>query len=136
LKADPCIIKADEVHITNVFFNLLDNAVKYSKDEPIITITTEIKEEYLVVSVKDQGIGIQSEYVSQIFERFYRVPTGNVHDVKGFGLGLSYVKIITEAHRGKIKVESALNKGTKFMIYFPINIEEHGKKSKIALGRG
>lgn len=136
LKADPCIIKGDEVHITNVLFNLLDNAVKYSKDEPKIAITTELKDEYLVVSVKDQGIGIQSEYVSQIFERFYRVPTGNVHDVKGFGLGLSYVKIITEAHRGKIKVESALNKGTKFMIYFPINIEEHGKKSKITLGRG
>ncbi len=136
LKADPCTIKGDEVHITNVLFNLLDNAVKYSKDEPIISITTELKDEYLVVSVKDQGIGIQSEHVSQIFERFYRVPTGNVHDVKGFGLGLSYVKIITEAHRGKIKVESALNKGTKFMIYFPINIEEHGKKSKIALGRG
>jgi two-component system phosphate regulon sensor histidine kinase PhoR len=135
LKADPAIIKADEVHITNVLFNLLDNAVKYSKDEPKITISTELKEQYLVISVKDQGIGIQKEHVGQIFERFYRVPTGNVHDVKGFGLGLSYVKIITEAHRGHIKVESAVNKGTKFMIYFPINAENHGKKSKIALGR-
>ena len=136
LKASPEIIKADEVHLTNVLFNLLDNAVKYSKDEPKINISSEIKDEYLVVSVKDNGIGIQSEYVGQIFERFYRVPTGNVHDVKGFGLGLSYVKIIVDAHKGKIKVESALNKGTKFMIYFPINIEEHGKKSKIAIGRG
>jgi len=136
LKANPEIIKADEVHLTNVLFNLLDNAVKYSKDEPKINISSEIKDEYLVVSVKDNGIGIQSEYVGQIFERFYRVPTGNVHDVKGFGLGLSYVKIIVDAHKGKIKVDSAPNKGTKFMIYFPINIEEHGKKSKIAIGRG
>jgi len=136
LKADPYIIKGDEVHITNVLFNLLDNAVKYSKDEPRIVISTELKDEYLVVSVKDHGIGIQSEYVGQIFERFYRVPTGNVHDVKGFGLGLSYVKKIVDSHHGKIKVESAPNKGTKFMIYFPINAEEYGKKSKITLGRG
>jgi len=136
LKAEPATIKADEVHITNVLFNLLDNAVKYSKDEPKITISTELKDQYLVLSVKDQGIGIQKEHVGQIFERFYRVPTGNVHDVKGFGLGLSYVKIITEAHHGQIKVESAINKGTKFMIYFPINVDNHGKKSKIALGRG
>jgi two-component system phosphate regulon sensor histidine kinase PhoR len=123
LRADPCIIKGDEVHITNVLFNLLDNAVKYSKDEPKVIITTEIKDEHVVVSVKDHGIGIQSEHHSQIFERFYRVPTGHVHDVKGFGLGLSYVKKIVDAHKGKIKVESALNKGTKFMIYFPINTE-------------
>jgi two-component system phosphate regulon sensor histidine kinase PhoR len=136
LLADPAIIKADEVHITNVLFNLLDNAVKYSKDEPKIHIRTELKDNFLLVSVKDEGIGIQSEHHNQIFERFYRVPTGNVHDVKGFGLGLSYVKKIVEVHNGKIKIESALNKGTKFMIYFPINIEEHGKKSKTTLGRG
>jgi len=136
LNADPSIIKGDEVHITNVLFNLLDNAVKYSKDEPKIAISTELKDGFLVVSVKDNGIGIQKEHVDQIFERFYRVPTGNVHDVKGFGLGLSYVKIIVEAHRGKIKVESTPNKGTKFMINFPINTDEHGKKGKIAIGRG
>jgi len=124
------------VHITNVLFNLLDNAVKYSKDEPKIIISTELKDHFVVVSVKDHGIGIQNEHVGQIFERFYRVPTGNVHDVKGFGLGLSYVKKIVDAHQGHIKVESALNKGTKFMIYFPINAENHGKKSKITLGRG
>ncbi|HEY3371423.1 MAG TPA: HAMP domain-containing sensor histidine kinase [Prolixibacteraceae bacterium] len=129
LKAEPAIIKGDEVHITNVLFNLLDNAVKYSKEAPKIIITTHLEDDFLVVAVKDHGIGIQKEYVSQIFERFYRVPTGNVHDVKGFGLGLSYVKKIIDAHRGKIKVESDLNKGTKFMIYFPINTQEHGKKS-------
>lgn len=136
LKAHPSIIKGDEVHITNVLFNLLDNAVKYSKDEPKIMISTELRDDFLVVSVKDHGIGIQNEHVGQIFERFYRVPTGNVHDVKGFGLGLSYVKKIIDVHKGKIKVDSAINKGTKFMIYFPINIEENGKKSKIAVSRG
>ncbi len=136
LRAEPAIIKGDDVHITNVLFNLLDNALKYSKDEPKIIISSESIDEFIVVSVKDHGIGIQKEYVGQIFERFYRVPTGNVHDVKGFGLGLSYVKKIVDAHHGKIKVESDLNKGTKFMIYFPINIQEHGKKSKIAIGRG
>ena len=134
LKADPAIIKGDEVHITNVLFNLLDNAVKYSKEAPKIIISTQLEDGFLVVGIKDHGIGIQKEYVGQIFERFYRVPTGNVHDVKGFGLGLSYVKKIIDAHRGKIKVESDLNKGTKFMIYFPINLQEHGKKSKIAIG--
>ncbi|MDO8929784.1 MAG: HAMP domain-containing sensor histidine kinase, partial [Bacteroidota bacterium] len=136
LAAEPSIIKGDDVHITNVLFNLLDNAVKYSKDEPKIHISTEVTDDFLVISVKDNGIGIQKEYVGQIFERFYRVPTGNVYDVKGFGLGLSYVKKIIDAHHGKIKVESDLNKGTKFMIYFPINIHEHGKKSKIVIGRG
>ncbi len=136
LKANPSIIKGDEMHITNVLFNLLDNAVKYSKDDLKILISTDVRDNYLVVSVTDHGIGIQNEHVGQIFERFYRVPTGNVHDVKGFGLGLSYVKKIIDAHKGKIKVDSAINKGTKFMIYFPINIEEHGKKSKIAVSRG
>lgn len=136
LKADQATIRGDEVHITNVLFNLLDNAVKYSKEEPKITISTETDNGFVVVSVKDHGIGISKEHLGQIFERFYRVPTGNVHDVKGFGLGLSYVKIIVDAHKGKIKVESAVNKGTKFMIYFPINTEDHGKKSKTAIGRG
>jgi len=120
LKADQPIIKADEVHITNVLFNLLDNAVKYSNEEPHVLVSTENKKGFLIVSVKDNGIGIPSEHIDQIFERFFRVPTGNVHDVKGFGLGLSYVKKIVESHQGKIKVESTLHKGTKFMIYFPL----------------
>ncbi|MDX9883435.1 MAG: HAMP domain-containing sensor histidine kinase [Prolixibacteraceae bacterium] len=121
LKAAHAEIKGDEVHITNVLFNLLDNAVKYSKEEPRIVVSTENKKDFLAVSVKDNGIGIAKEHVDQIFERFYRVPTGNVHDVKGFGLGLSYVKKIVDSHQGKIKVESALHKGTKFIIYFPQN---------------
>ncbi|MGF7140056.1 sensor histidine kinase [Roseimarinus sediminis] len=113
-------IYGDQVHITNVLFNLLDNAVKYSKERPVIEVTTENRHGDLVITVKDNGIGIAREHQKQIFERFFRVPTGNVHDVKGFGLGLHYVSKIVEAHKGTIKVESAVNKGTKFMIYFPI----------------
>jgi two-component system phosphate regulon sensor histidine kinase PhoR len=114
-------IYGDQVHITNVLFNLLDNAVKYSKDKPIIEVATENQKNKFVVSVKDNGIGIAKEHQKLVFERFYRVPTGNVHDVKGFGLGLHYVFKIIEAHNGTIEIESALNKGTKFIIYFPIN---------------
>jgi two-component system phosphate regulon sensor histidine kinase PhoR len=110
------IIFGDEIHITNVLFNLLDNAVKYCKLEPIIEIDTENIKNDITITIKDNGIGIAKEHQKQIFERFYRVPTGNVHDVKGFGLGLHYVNKIIEAHNGSIKVESALNKGTKFII--------------------
>jgi len=128
LNADNPEIYGDEVHITNVIFNLLDNAVKYSKDIPEIKITTENRKEFLVVSVKDNGIGISKEHQNQIFDRFYRVPTGNIHNVKGFGLGLSYVKKIIEAHNAKISVESALNKGTKFSIFFTQNNQNNGAK--------
>jgi two-component system, OmpR family, phosphate regulon sensor histidine kinase PhoR len=121
-KAEQYTIYGDQVHITNVLFNLLDNAVKYSKEIPLIEVATENKSDQVVVSVKDNGIGIAKEHQKQIFERFFRVPTGNVHDVKGFGLGLHYVNKIIDAHKGTIKVESAINKGTKFMIYFPIKI--------------
>jgi two-component system, OmpR family, phosphate regulon sensor histidine kinase PhoR len=119
-KAVNCTIYGDQVHVTNVLFNLLDNAVKYRKGTPEIEVTTENRKNFLVVSVKDNGIGISKEHHKEIFERFYRVPTGNVHDVKGFGLGLHYVSKIIEAHNGIIKVDSAPNKGTKFILYFPL----------------
>ncbi len=119
LNAENAMIKGDEVHITNVIFNLLDNAVKYSKDIPEIKIATENSKDGVMVSVQDKGIGIAKEHHTQIFDRFFRVPTGNVHNVKGFGLGLSYVKKIVDSHNAKIKVESAVNKGTKFIILFP-----------------
>ena len=119
LNADDPFIKGDEVHITNVVFNLLDNAMKYSNGAPEITVSSESKNDFVILSVKDNGIGIAKEHHAQIFDRFYRVPTGNVHDVKGFGLGLSYVKKIVDLHNGKIKVESAVHKGTKFSILLP-----------------
>jgi two-component system phosphate regulon sensor histidine kinase PhoR len=119
ISTESLIIKGDEVHITNVIFNLLDNAVKYSKDNPEIEVATKQMNGNVVVSVKDNGIGIAKEYQANIFDRFFRVPTGNVHNVKGFGLGLSYVKKIIDSHDGEIKVESGLNKGTKFNIIFP-----------------
>jgi two-component system phosphate regulon sensor histidine kinase PhoR len=127
-------IKGDEVHITNVIFNLLDNAVKYSKEIPEIKVKTENRKDFVVISVQDKGIGIPREHQNQIFDRFYRVPTGNVHNVKGFGLGLSYVKKIVDSHNGTIKVESAVNKGTKFSILFPQINNNHGTKNKITSG--
>jgi two-component system phosphate regulon sensor histidine kinase PhoR len=120
INAENAIIKGDEVHITNVIFNLLDNAEKYSKEIPRIEISTENRGNWVIVQIKDYGIGISKENLTQIFERFYRIPTGNVHNVKGFGLGLSYVKRIVDEHHGKIKVESTVGKGTKFRIYFPV----------------
>ncbi len=136
LNAEDSVVKGDEVHLTNVVFNLLDNAVKYSNGQPEITISTFSKNDHVVIAVKDNGIGIAKEYHTQIFDRFYRVPTGNVHDVKGFGLGLSYVKKIVEMHNGKIKVDSAVNKGTKFSILLPKIKKEHGTKNKITFSRG
>ncbi len=131
ITAEYPVVKGDEVHITNVIFNLLDNAVKYSKEIPDIKVSTENRKGFVVISVQDKGIGISKEHLAQIFDRFYRVPTGNVHNVKGFGLGLSYVKKIVDSHNGKIKVESAVNKGTKFSILFPQINNNHGTKNKI-----
>lgn len=114
-------VKADDVHITNVIFNLLDNAIKYCKETPIIKISTKNKGDKIIVIIADNGIGIAKEHLAQIFDRFFRVPTGNVHNVKGFGLGLSYVKKIIDIHQGTIKVESTLGKGTRFIVSLPLN---------------
>ncbi len=120
LEAKNGIVLADEVHFTNVIFNLLDNAMKYRKGVPILYVKTWNKNKGVVISVKDNGVGISKEDQKRIFEKFYRVPTGNVHDVKGFGLGLAYVKKIVEDHGGQISVESEIDVGTKFDIYLPL----------------
>jgi two-component system, OmpR family, phosphate regulon sensor histidine kinase PhoR len=119
LKAENPEIQADEVHLTNIIFNLLDNANKYSPEKPIIKITTENTEKGLSIKVSDQGIGMTKESIKSIFEKFYRVPTGNVHDVKGFGLGLSYVKKMVEEHHGRINVVSKLGEGSEFEVVLP-----------------
>ncbi len=122
LSAENHIIKGDKLHLTNIFFNLIDNAVKYSKDKraPIIKVRTSNEEDRIKIIISDNGIGISKEGQKKIFNKFYRVPTGNVHDVKGFGLGLSYVKRIIDEHKGQISVKSELNKGTDFIITFPV----------------
>ena len=119
LKAKNPEIQADEVHLTNILFNLLDNANKYSPEKPLIKITTENTEKGLSIKVSDKGIGMTKESVKNIFEKFYRVPTGNLHDVKGFGLGLSYVKKMVEEHHGKINVQSKLGEGSEFEVVLP-----------------
>ncbi len=122
LEADNSAIVADEVHLTNIIYNLLDNANKYSPENPEITIRTENVGNLLKISISDKGIGMTKDQVARIFERFYRVPTGNLHDVKGFGLGLSYVKKMVELHNGQIFVESKLGEGSKFEIIFSPSI--------------
>lgn len=127
LDADNFTFEFDRNHLTNVIYNLLDNAVKYSKNDPRITISTKQNGESILLSVKDEGIGISADNLKKIFDRLYRVPTGNVHNVKGFGLGLSYVKIITERHGGTVSVESQIEKGSTFYIELPLISTDYGK---------
>ena len=119
LTADEHQLFVDEVHITNVLNNLLDNAIKYSPEAPQVTIYTHSDSHGLFIEVRDQGMGMQKEVLSAVFEPFYRVPTGNVHNVKGFGLGLSYVKKIVEAHGGNVRVSSKLGVGSTFELMIP-----------------
>ncbi len=119
LQAAVSTIVADKVHLTNIIFNLLDNAIKYCKDNPEILLSTRSDHKDVYISVTDRGIGMNNEMQKRIFEKFYRVPTGNVHDVKGFGLGLAYVKNIVDLHGGSITVDSELGKGSTFEIRIP-----------------
>lgn len=113
-------ILADEVHFTNLINNLLDNAVKYSRDNLVIKVSTVNIADQLRIKIEDNGIGMSKETLHRIFEKFYRAHTGNLHNVKGFGLGLSYVKTMVKAHHGKIRAESALGKGTTFTVDMPL----------------
>ncbi len=115
---NPCIIKSDRIHLTNLVANILDNAVKYSKDEPKIEIILINDNKEVSFSVSDKGIGIQKEFVPKIFDKLFRVPTGNIHNVKGFGLGLSYVKSICDTYGWNIEVKTQYGEGTTFKVIF------------------
>ena len=119
LKATNDMALIDEVHFTNVIFNLMDNALKYCDKPLLLNIETYNEKDNLIISIEDNGIGINKEDLKRIFEKFYRVSTGNLHNIKGFGLGLAYVKKIVSDHKGNIKVESEINIGTKFTIKIP-----------------
>lgn len=118
------IVEGDKIHLTNMVYNLIDNALKYGKDNPKLVITTESHEKGIELRFKDNGIGIAKEHQEKIFDRLFRVPTGNVHNVKGFGLGLSYVHVIVRKHHGEIKVKSELGKGSEFIIDFPFKVNQ------------
>ncbi|MCD4768613.1 MAG: HAMP domain-containing histidine kinase [Bacteroidales bacterium] len=122
-EAENPFIEGDREHLTNLVHNLLDNANKYSLKNPEITVRTEMVNNSLMISVEDKGIGMNRSIQSKIFERFYRQARGNVHNVKGFGLGLSYVRAIVEAHKGHIELFSESGKGTRFEVYLPQNSE-------------
>lgn len=125
LEAPECTVLADEMHLTNVVFNLLDNAVKYrSADRPLrISISTKCDSRHLIIRIEDNGVGISTDNLKRIFEKFYRVSTGNRHDVKGFGLGLAYVRSVVRTLGGTIHVESPEQQGTAFIIRLPLNKE-------------
>lgn len=118
LNATRYCIQGDLVHITNVIYNLLDNATKYSDKTPAIVVSTKNKKDEIFLEIKDNGVGIEPKYLNAIFDKFYRVPTGDIHDVRGFGLGLFYVKTIVKAHKGRIEVDSIPGKGSTFTIIF------------------
>ena len=122
LEATNPIIEGDSTHISNIINNLLDNANKYSPEQPEISVHTRNVGEGVEVIVKDKGIGMSKEARKLIFDKFYRVHTGNLHDVKGFGLGLSYVKAMMNMHRGQISVKSELGKGSSFILFFPFKV--------------
>jgi len=119
LEAENPYIMADETHVINVIYNLLDNALKYCNTKPIVKISTRNTPKGIVLTITDNGIGMDSETQKRVFEKFYRAHTGNIHTVKGFGLGLSYVKKLVELHQGTIRLESELGKGSTFEIFLP-----------------
>jgi two-component system phosphate regulon sensor histidine kinase PhoR len=117
--SDLCTVSADKEQFQVAISNLIDNAIKYCTKKPIINLKTYHKSDFIYIEVEDNGIGIQSEHLNQIFEKYYRVPTGDLHNVKGFGIGLSTVKAIIESFKGKIEVQSKPEKGTRFTIKLP-----------------
>ena len=121
LEADPSVIVADELHLTNLVYNLIDNGIKYSTEAPDIKVSTAIVDHQLELRVSDHGIGISKEDQKHVFEKFYRVSTGNVHNVKGFGIGLNYVAQVVKLHQGHIALESELGQGSTFIVTLPLH---------------
>ena len=121
-------LTGDQVHLTNAVFNLIDNALKYTPESPEIVVTSFNQGAYFCLAVADNGVGISRDQHKKIFDKLYRVPTGNVHNVKGFGLGLSYVKSIIEKHRGLIKLESELGVGSTFTVFIPLESTLNGNE--------
>ena len=119
LEAEEPLVHADRVHLSNVVFNLVDNAIKYADGDLVLSISSAQTTDGVELRFKDNGIGIAKEHLGKVFDRLYRVPTGNVHDVKGFGLGLSYVKTVIDRHQGSIRVESETGKGSTFIMVLP-----------------
>jgi len=115
------VVEGEQAHISNVIYNLLDNALKYSPEQPVITVTLQESPQEIILSVSDKGLGIPDEYRNKIFEKFFRVPSGDVHNIKGYGLGLSYVAGVIKAHNGIIDVQSEYGKGSTFIIHWPKN---------------
>ena len=119
LNATDDVLTADQTHFSNIIHNILDNAIKYTPEDPEIEVRTKNHLNGIELSIKDNGVGMSKEARKHIFDKFYRIPTGNVHNIKGFGLGLSYVKAMVDAHQGKVNVKSEPGKGSEFILYFP-----------------
>ena len=129
LQASNPNLVADRIHLTNILFNLIDNAVKYSGDDPHIVIRTAQIPDGVSLDIQDNGVGIAKEHLGKVFERLYRVPTGNVHDVKGFGLGLSYVKNVVERHGGSVQIASRVGEGTTLKLLLPFDSQPENTES-------
>ncbi len=122
-------LEADKMHLTNVVFNLLDNAIKYTIKTPYILVSTENSDKGIIIKVKDNGVGISKSHRNKIFDNLYRVSTGNIHDVKGFGLGLSYVKRVVELHGGNINIVSELKNGSTFIVFLPFGFNHQNNNN-------
>ena len=114
------LVQVDDMHFANLLSNVIDNAIKYSEDAILIKVSTHSTSKQLLIRIEDNGIGMSKETVKRIFEKFYRAHTGNLHNVKGFGLGMSYVKTVIDAHKAKIRVESIVGKGSSFTVEIPL----------------
>src|SRR5690606_26279238 len=130
LYAEKDLVIGDELHLSNVMFNLVDNAIKYSLEPPDITVKTYNSNNKIIISVSDKGMGMTKDQQEKIFDQFYRIPTGNVHNVKGFGLGLSYVSDIIKRFDGKITVKSEKDKGTTFEVILPLKKANKNQKQE------